>query len=255
MGLKLNLIIPCFNEEKRLDIKRISLFIKNHKDIDVCFVNDGSKDKTVSILNEFKKRMPKRVQVIDKMKNEGKAEAIRSGALHLSKQKKYSIIGYTDADLAVPLEDMADMKAVFDKKKNLLFLMGSRVRLMGYEIHRKFWRHYIGRIFATCASILLGVAIYDTQCGAKIFKSQLVHALFDKKLRTSWIFDVEILERLMYWLTERKKIKRNNIENYINEMPLKHWEEVGGSKVKPKHYFYSFFDFLVLLYVKIFKAY
>ena len=82
-------------------------------------------------------------------------------------------IGYLDADLATPIEEIDNLLNIIktDSKKEVVF--ASRIQLIGNEIKRNFFRHFIGRIFATCVSLLLKIKIYDTQCGAKIFSKKI----------------------------------------------------------------------------------
>ena len=118
-------------------------------------------------------------------------------------------------------------------------------RLLGYRIERKPLRHYLGRLFATCASCVLGLAIYDTQCGAKIFKNNSdLKKVFSTPFIVKWIFDVEILARFGVIL-QNKGI--GSLENYALEYPLKEWTHIDGSKVKT-------LDFL-LGAIELFKIY
>ena len=102
-------------------------------------------------------------------------------------------------------------------------LMASRIKLFGStDIQRSSLRHYTGRIIATAISLILGIAVYDTQCGLKFFRRDFVADLFAKPFISRWLFDVEIIFRLM-----RKVEARGN----LYEIPLAKWVEKGASKI------------------------
>ena len=81
-------------------------------------------------------------------------------------------------------------------RPELVGVFGSRIRRLGAAITRDPLRHYFGRVFATLASMVLDLAVYDTQCGAKLFRvnDDLRRAFGHVSLR--WIFDVELLARI-----------------------------------------------------------
>ena len=94
-------------------------------------------------------------------------------------------IGYWDADLETPLEAIPALCELLDARPDLEIVFGARVRLLGRAIARSALRHYLGRMFATAASMVLGLAVYDTQCGAKLFRaSPAIRALFQEPFLT-----------------------------------------------------------------------
>jgi hypothetical protein len=108
------------------------------------------------------------------------------------------------------------------------------VRLLGRSIHRKAVRHYLGRAFATVVSLMLRLPIYDTQCGAKIFRiTPDLRLVLASPFQSRWIFDVEILARFL-------TIYKNDtvhLSGLIYESPLRRWEDVAGSKVGSLDFF------------------
>lgn len=216
------IIVPCYNEEKRLQVEEFKSFIANNQHFVFLFVNDGSKDKTQIILNKLVENNPEQLLTIELLKNVGKAEAIRETIIYLSKNNiGFDYVGYLDADLSTPLSEMKRLFSIA-KEEQLLMVFGSRVKLLGNNITRSLKRHYLGRIFATLASKLIGLPIYDTQCGAKVFHSSIVNELFNNPFISKWIFDIELFIRY----------KKNFNLQYIREITLESWTEIGGSKIK-----------------------
>ena len=125
-------------------------------------------------------------------------------------------------------------------------VIGSRVRLLGRNIQRNAIRHYLGRLFATCASIVLGLPIYDTQCGAKLFKNtKELRMVFQKPFRVKWTFDVEILARFI--LVERL-MDSTTLTKFSVEYPLEEWIDTPGSKIKAGDFFLGAFELLKIFY-------
>ena len=234
------LVIPCYNEAGRLDRAEFSRYLNRCDLVDFVFVNDGSTDDTVGVLNKLALGFPTRVHVMSLHPNGGKAEAVRQGILAGLKLDP-AFIGYWDADLATPLEAISDFCHVLDGKTQYEVLLGSRVRLMGRSIQRHGYRHYLGRVFATGASMSLGLPVYDTQCGAKVFRvTTSTASLFREPFISRWIFDVELLARFVRMSAE----KGQDPQSKIYEVTLGSWRDVAGSKVKALDFFRSFRDLL-----------
>ena len=104
--------------------------------------------------------------------------------------------------------------------------MGCRLIRLGARIDRSFVRHIISRTFATMASRVLGIKVYDTQNGAKLIKSNIVKELFEDEFITRWLFDIELIFRLI------KKIGKNEAKRLIVEVPLNECRDIDGSKIK-----------------------
>jgi dolichyl-phosphate beta-glucosyltransferase len=104
------------------------------------------------------------------------------------------------------------------------------VQLLGRTIQRRLYRHYIGRVFATAASGVLSLPVYDTQCGAKLFRvSPSIRALFAEPFLGRWTFDVEIIARL----TRQCAGEGRRACDVMYELPLDEWRDIDGSKVRP----------------------
>ncbi len=232
--MKTLLVVPCYNEERRLSSAAFQSFASLHPDIAFLFVNDGSSDRTEDLLYDLCSSLGTQGQVLSFGENRGKAEAVRLGILQGMKGEGYSYVGYWDADLATPLEEVISMEMILEEKPHVMLVMGARVKLLGRSIQRKAMRHYLGRVFATVASNVLGLAVYDTQCGAKLFRceSSLLQQIFQKPFLTQWVFDVELVARLQACLPARA----SDADHFIFEYPLVQWQDMDGSKVRPWHF-------------------
>lgn len=213
------IIIPCFNEDKRIR-KELVVALLTNAAIDVYLANDGSTDNTLGVLKDITQGFENRCFILDYTKNRGKAATIYSAVNELLLKKRYSHIGYFDADFSTPPPEVLRMlKEVY--KRPELFLTGCRVKLLNAVIDRKFYRHIIGRIIVTMVNIKFKLGVYDTQCGAKIFPAHIAEIAFEKPFLTSWLFDMEIFIRL----------KNNNLMSMGREFPLKTWKDIEGSKL------------------------
>jgi dolichyl-phosphate beta-glucosyltransferase len=234
-------VVPCYNEAVRLQPLRFSEFLAQDEQVDFLLVNDGSKDATLSVLETLRKKHPDRIRVLDKQPNGGKAEAVRAGMLAAIVGEGVAVTGFWDADLATPLNVIPQLlnKLMEDPGRQMIF--GSRVRLLGHAIHRKPLRHYLGRCFATAVSIILALPIYDTQCGAKLFRvTPEFKSILASPFQSRWIFDVEIIARFMAIHNKDASFA----DRAIYENPLPRWEDVAGSKVGPLVVFTAFYELM-----------
>ncbi len=233
------LIVPCYNEAARLDVQRFRKFLADSPTIRISFVDDGSRDNTVQILDEVCRGYESRAGVLRCDRNRGKAEAVRFGICHALKEYEQEIVGYWDADLATPLDSVTNFLRILEEQPRVEMVFGSRVKLLGRHVERRAVRHYLGRIFATVVSLVLRLPIYDTQCGAKLFRvTPELKQVFAEPFLSKWVFDVEILARYLNVYGGNSR----HLEEMIYEYPLEMWVDVAGSKVGPKDFFTAFVD-------------
>ncbi len=221
------IVIPCYNEAGRLQEDEFNLLLQQ-SNLEILFVNDGSKDQTEQQLTDYIKRRGQGAALLSLKVNSGKAEAVRQGLLH-ALQNGVATVGFIDADMATPAGEVFRLLEETRRNKYQVIL-GSRVKLLGTEINRRPVRHYFGRIFATAASLILRLPVYDTQCGAKFFSvSPLLEHVLSEPFSSRWFFDVELIGRLMIG---GKTLQPLTMNDFV-EVPLKKWTDVGGSKIKP----------------------
>lgn len=247
MNRPCTIVIPCFNEEARFPLDHFVSFVSANRSIHFLLVNDGSKDRTIDVLHRASAGHEDQVDVIDLPVNGGKGEAVRLGVLAALKREDCAYVGFWDADLATPLALIADLTSVLVNNPKLAMVFGARVKLLGRNVERRAVRHYLGRIFATVVSVTLRLPIYDTQCGAKIFRvSGETHELFDRPFCSRWVFDVEIIARFI----RKRGYDMASVQSAIYEFPLPEWRDVAGSRVRPRDFLRAFFDVL-----KIYRNY
>jgi dolichyl-phosphate beta-glucosyltransferase len=221
------LVVPCFNEERRLDEARVRAFAER-PGISLLLVDDGSTDGTRAVLERMAGSSP-HIAALALPRNRGKAEAVRQGLLRAIDDGAV-LLGYYDADLATPPEEMERIVSALRDDAGLHFAMGARVSFLGTRIERRRSRHYLGRIFATLASMMLRLPVYDTQCGAKALRSSpALRAALAQPFRSRWAFDVELIGRLLAGAPGVPALTKEA----FRELPLAAWRDVKGSKVAP----------------------
>jgi glycosyltransferase involved in cell wall biosynthesis len=222
-------VVPCYNEAARLNMRSIQDYGRRDDGAELLFVNDGSRDETLDLLAHLARNHPQRFTYLNLEKNGGKAEAVRQGVV-LALQSQPDYVGFWDADLATPLADIDTFRRVLDSRPNIELVIGTRMRLLGHRIDRRPLRYWLGRLFANTASMALGVRVFDTQCGAKLFRATPALAdLFAEPFLTDWIFDVEIMARLAH---ARHCQPALQLHELIYELPLDSWSDVAGSSVR-----------------------
>jgi glycosyltransferase involved in cell wall biosynthesis len=239
LSRKTLIVVPCYNEASRLECAAFEAALSAEQNLEFVFVNDGSKDTTGQVLAGLRQRAGERAHVLELPRNCGKAEAVRQGVLNAFELGAV-YIGYWDADLATPLGCIEEFARELEAR-HVSLILGSRVRLMGRHIDRRAVRHYIGRGFATLAAFSLGFAVYDTQCGAKLFRAtDVFRDAFSTPFDLNWTFDVEFLMRL-------KSAQGFDVFSECVEYPLPQWVDSPGSKLNFAHYPGILLEFVRLL--------
>jgi dolichyl-phosphate beta-glucosyltransferase len=233
---KTAIIIPCYNEQARLNMECIVQFLSTRGNMMAVFVNDGSDDQTSQVIEEIRSQLPAQVRMVKHEKRKGKAEAVRSGLIESMKDPEVTIHGYLDADLAVSLEE-------FERLSNLMagsgktFILGSRIKKVGSRISRNEFRHFYSRFIATLVGYITKLDVYDTQCSAKMFRTSIIPVITREPFRTRWLFDVELIDRI------RKHV--GELNDHGHEEPLLAWDEKKGSKLR----WFNFFSIMRELFI------
>lgn len=226
-------IIPCYNEANRIQTSEFIAFSNEHQDIQFYFVNDGSTDDTEKSLLKIKESSQSKIISLEK--NCGKANAIRKG-LMAAMADRFEFTGYLDSDLSTSLDEFMRLKnLLLDNRLDMV--LGSRIKKIDTSIKRSFFRHIVGRMIATLIDQKFELGVYDTQCGAKIFRSSLLKEIIDQPFYTKWFFDVELLLRL----------RKQNPHFHAAEIPLNKWHNVPNSKLSVLSFPLILKDLFVLL--------
>ena len=220
-------VIPCYNEAERLLSTEFIEFIDRNSGYHLCFVNDGSKDNTLEVLQNLQKGRENYITVYNCEKNGGKAEAVRLGMLHMAQRTDLDYIGFLDADLSTDLADFDDLVSTIENS-DFKIVSGSRISRMGANITKESARKVISMTINLIIRTILSMNFKDTQCGAKIFHKDVIHVSFDKKFITKWLFDVEIFMRM------RLHFGLESAKAMMCEKPLKRWIHADGSKLSMK---------------------
>jgi dolichyl-phosphate beta-glucosyltransferase len=220
------IVVPCFDEADRLDPDGLSELAKR-AGATIVLVDDGSTDGTAAILQRLVDADPERFVLLSLPTNVGKGETVRRG-LWAGMDGGADVVGYYDADLATPPAEMARLVATMQEQPDLAVVMGARVGLLGHTIQRSMVRHYLGRVFATVSSVVLDLDVYDTQCGAKVFRAgPELRAALAHPFGSRWAFDVELLDRLHRGSDEVAGLPATS----FLEVPLSEWRDVDGTKL------------------------
>lgn len=228
LGRSVILVVPCYNEAARLDTQAYRDFIAAHDDASLLFVNDGSTDDTRTVIDGLAAESD-RIHTLHLEQNGGKAEAVRQGMLWCS-ERPHDLAGYWDADLSTSLDEVSNLCEPLIRLPAVEIATGARVKMVGRKIERNPVRHYTGRAFATAVSLLFGIEMYDTQCGAKLLRNGPgIRPLFEDPFITRWIFDVEMLVRFSR--------TGKTIDTGVVEVPLMAWREVAGTRMRLTDFF------------------
>ena len=185
----LSLILPAYNEEKRLPecMEKVAKFIKQRGEpIEVLLVENGSHDRTYEMALEYAKKYPW-LKVFHE-DTPGKGNAVRRGMLE--GRGKYRM--FADVDFSMPIDEIS--RFIPPELSDYQVAIGSREVKGAVRYNEPATRHFTGRVFNLIVRILLGLpGIHDTQCGFKSFSAEAAEKLFSVQRINGWAFDAEVL--------------------------------------------------------------
>ncbi len=221
---KVAIVVPCYNEAKRLSKKAFYDFVEKNSSYVLCMVNDGSTDNTWEVLQSFQKMNPDYIEILNNPTNQGKSETVRHGMLHMAAKKDFDIIGFLDADLSTDFDEVERMIIAMEELGHPA-LIGSRISRLGARISRESSRYLISAGVNKIIQMIIKMPFRDTQCGAKLFDAQIVEPIFKKSFLSRWLFDVEIFIRMKLLMGKEKA------QESIYEYPLGKWVHMDDSKL------------------------
>ncbi len=218
-SLEVSIIIPCYNEEKRLEpgISEATDFFYSRlgRHFELVFVNDGSTDQTGEVLKKWRNKysyIP--IEIIEYSPNRGKGYAVKTGMLAARGRKLIT----SDADFSIDLEEIFRFVEKLDEYE---IVIGTKKHEETQSLKKQsVMRQFLGRGFTKLTNFLLGINFSDITCGLKGFRQEVARELFSRQHLERWSYDAEIL-----YLASRRQYN-------ILEVPVR-WKHVEGSKVIP----------------------
>ncbi|MBE6718719.1 MAG: glycosyltransferase [Ruminococcaceae bacterium] len=188
--MKLSVVIPVYNEEKRIKetSEVLDSFLKTIvEDYEIIFSNDGSVDSTPKILDEISRNNPK-IKAIGYDVNKGKGSAVRCGVL----ASTGDYVVFTDCDLAYGTEVIKRAIDVFEECECDVVIGSRNIDSESYEGYT-FTRKIMSKVYFRIISLASGFKLSDSQCGFKCFKKEAGHDVFSECQIDSFAFDLEAL--------------------------------------------------------------
>jgi glycosyltransferase involved in cell wall biosynthesis len=199
---QLSIVIPAYNESARIEnaLERVMSCVQEQGwDAEVLVVDDGSKDNTAAIVQQWMSRYP-RLHLVQNPGNRGKGYSVRNGLL----QAAGDVVMFTDADLSAPMEEAERLLAAIADGADVA--IGSRwMDRTRQTIHQPLYRQFFGRCFNWITRLVMGLPFKDTQCGFKAFRRSAAQVIFRLQTIERWGFDPEILfiaRKLKYVIRE-----------------------------------------------------
>jgi len=221
MNEKLTIVIPAFNEAKKIEdtVNEVTGYLneKGHS-YELIIVDDGSEDDTLDIIKRYKTLNSNgSIKILENNPNRGKGCAVRKGITEATGE----YILFMDADNSTRIFELEKMLPCFEDGYDVI--IGSR-RLKNIPddivISQPSYRHILGEIYIYISRLFFKISVRDYNCGFKIFKSDVAKKIFSKQRMDDWSFDLEIL-----FLVEKYNFR-------IKELPV-NWKHCKGSKVRP----------------------
>jgi dolichyl-phosphate beta-glucosyltransferase len=218
LNRSISIIIPAYNEEKRLPetLKQIASYLGRGKwdFTEILIVDDGSADGTATVGERFAQTR-KDVRVLRNPGNHGKGYSVRHGML----EAKGDWALFTDADLSAPIEELDKLWQALEKEPAEVAIGSRALNRALIGVHQSTLREYGGRGFNLILRVITGLPFWDTQCGFKLFRGDAAREIFRRQRAEGFGFDAEMLFIGRY------------LGYRILEIPVR-WNHVEGTKMR-----------------------
>ena len=239
MKKKCCIVVPFFNESARIKADEFLTFVEMNDNFHLLFVDDGSTDGTKEIIEKMSAQS-KSITFLSFAKNRGKAVAVRSGIMEAVTRNDYQYVAFLDADLAITLTEFKRLSLLTISNPDCDFSFFSKQKEHTLNYPQSFLRHQLSLFFNRLVRYSLKLDVKDTQCGCKIMKKEFAEFAFKTPFTGTWLFDLEIFKRIML----EKGVEY--YEKHTLEVPLKHLQRNGKSKIKLKSLLKLPFEFIAI---------
>ncbi len=215
--MHLSLVIPCFNEEKRLEkgLTYALTYLKSQPyEWELVCVDDGSTDRTGHLIRLASQNNP--IKLLTHKVNQGKGAAIRDGMM--AAKGKYVL--FSDIDFSTPLTELPRFLSLL--KDHDIVIGVRRHPQSRIKKHQPLHRESLGQVFTKLTNLLVAPGIYDFTCGFKGFRKSVGQHLFSLMKTDRWVFDAEVL-----FLAQKFEFK-------IAQVPVV-WADNSATKVHLVH--------------------
>jgi dolichyl-phosphate beta-glucosyltransferase len=208
----ISIIIPAYNEEKRLPgtLTKIREYLAGSEweFAEIVVVDDGSRDATAAVARDGATR------VLQNPGNRGKGYSVRHGML----EAKGDWALFTDADLSSPITELEKLWRSAESEQAEVAIGSRAVDRSLVGVHQPLFREFSGRFFNVVMRLVTGLPFHDTQCGFKLFETRAAKKIFEKQRLERFGFDVEVL-----FIATRMGLR-------VLEVPVR-WDDVAGTKL------------------------
>jgi dolichyl-phosphate beta-glucosyltransferase len=213
---ELTILVPAFNESRRIGstLECLLAWGQEHlEDFEVLVVDDGSDDGTAEAIRS---RFGERVRVVQHPSRSGKGAAIRTGV----REARKPWVLFADADLSIPIEEFEKLWARAHESE---IVIGSK-RAPGGELRYPPLRKFLGGIGQSLIALFVVSGFHDTQCGFKLYRTDVARELTASQRINGFGFDFELLflAKRLGWKTSEVAVRCGH---------------VGGGTVRLSSYF------------------